>query len=102
MSTCLQRRARVRARARACERACERRCECECVRAHGYACRGARTENVDGEDAQAALDLDGHDGEHALVEDGVARVLGRLRVGRDLRVCARANGSGEARERGAG
>mmetsp|Transcript_1119 Transcript_1119/g.2428 ORF Transcript_1119/g.2428 Transcript_1119/m.2428 type:complete len:603 (+) Transcript_1119:1115-2923(+) len=42
-------------------------------------------QNVDRQDPQAVVALHGHDGLHALVEDGVARVLGRLRVGGHLR-----------------
>ena len=41
--------------------------------------------NVNGKHAQARLDLDGHDREHALVQDRVARILGALGVGRHLR-----------------
>lgn len=42
------------------------------------------TENVDGQHAQPALRFDVHDGQHSFVEDGVADVLGRLRIGRHL------------------
>lgn len=42
-------------------------------------------QDVDCEHAQPGLALDVHDGEHRLVQDGVAHVLARLRVGRHLR-----------------
>ncbi|KAL7553138.1 LOW QUALITY PROTEIN: hypothetical protein ACHAWF_016403 [Thalassiosira exigua] len=42
-------------------------------------------EDVDGQHPQPVVALHGHDGLHALVEDGVPCVFGRLRVGRDLR-----------------
>ena len=41
-------------------------------------------ENVDGEHAQARFGFDGHDGLHALVQDGIAGVFGRFGVGGDL------------------
>lgn len=41
-------------------------------------------EDVDRHDAQAAVGLDVEDGQHGLVQDRVADVLGRLGVGRDL------------------
>ena len=39
---------------------------------------------VDGEDTETVFTLDAHDGLHALVENGVAGILGRFGVGGDL------------------
>ena len=44
-------------------------------------------QDVDPQDPQAALRLDGHDGQDALVQDGVPRVLGALRIGGHLSQC---------------
>lgn len=41
-------------------------------------------EDVDGEDSETALGFDVHDGEHGLVENGVANVLTGFRVGGNL------------------
>ncbi len=38
------------------------------------------SEDVDSQDSKAALGLNVHDGQHRLVEDGVAYVLARFRV----------------------
>mmetsp|Transcript_2491 Transcript_2491/g.7354 ORF Transcript_2491/g.7354 Transcript_2491/m.7354 type:complete len:386 (-) Transcript_2491:484-1641(-) len=41
--------------------------------------------NVDAEDSQPTFGLDGHDGEDALIKNGIACVLGALGVSRNLR-----------------
>ena len=54
-------------------------------------------EQVDGQDAQALLRLDLHDGQHGLVQNGVANVFAGVRVGGDLAGAPRQGGAGLAR-----
>lgn len=41
-------------------------------------------EDVDGQDPQAGLGADVHDGEYSLVQDRISDIFGRFRVGRHL------------------
>lgn len=41
-------------------------------------------EDVDGQDPQAGLGADVHDGEYRLVQDGISDIFGRFGVGRHL------------------